>query len=485
MPLQFISIHRLDAVRAAFPFGNTPTGSSSRPRAGESPRLPRPQGLSPRSTGARQLPCPVAREAAAQPAVALERSRLGWTQAGTIADRCIHKALSLLGLRTARDQAADFIRFMADADGQPGTSSLPLGDGWVRNTRRVKDQVATLDLSMDGHGSVIDVRRPPRGSRIPEGQEREAFATVLEEMRNRGKDTLRTVPVHYVNRNTHGYFLPTHGYVVAGDPGKGRKSGAVLYGVGGDPVRGPVLLDRPLLKHLLSSMDKAGPARFPAAVRATIAQLAGQRFASREDFFNGYRSVRGDAVDPAAIRKEVASIYRLLPMNTMELWPKTTGDYRAPRPPAPERDIRAFESPPQGLARKVYMRRIEGARQTDLQDARRQFLLHRLYQDELMGRDGSGFPPESVQPRADSPRRHRLVENTPRFQRLPPHASGKVGNCNSGAASLLQRAMDNHARSTPGARAGKAAAASVFGLGSGHRIDLWDPLQDARTGDQP
>ncbi len=194
MPLQSISIHRLDAVRAAFPFGNTPTGSSSRPRAGESPRLPRPQGLSPRSTGARQLPCPVAREAAAQPAVALERSRLGWTQAGTIADRCIHKALSLLGLRTARDQAADFIRFMADADGQPGTSSLPLGDGWVRNTRRVKDQVATLDLRMDTNGAIIDVRRPEQPSRIAEGQERETFAMVLEEMRSRGRTCCAPCP---------------------------------------------------------------------------------------------------------------------------------------------------------------------------------------------------------------------------------------------------------------------------------------------------
>ncbi|MBF9264548.1 type III effector [Paracidovorax cattleyae] len=425
----------------------------------------------------------MAREAALQPEVARERSRRGWTQAETTADRCLHKALSLLGLRTTRDRAADFIRFMADADGQPGASTLPLGDGWVRNTRRVKDQVATMDLRMDERGAVINVRRPPRASRIPEGREREAFAAVLEEMRNRGKDTLRPVPVHYLNRNTDGYFLPTHGYVVAGDPGKGRKSGAVLYGVGGDSVRGPVLLDRPLLKHLLSGMGKAGAARFPEAVRATVAQLAGRRFASREEFFNGYRSARGDALDPAAVRREVASICRLLPMDTMELWPKTTSDHRAPRPSAPEKDIRAFEHPPEGFARKVYMRRIEGVHHTDLQDARRQFLLHRLYQDEWMGRDGSGFPPESMQPRADSPQRHRLAEATPRFQRLPPHASGKVGNCNSGAASLLQRAMDNHSRSTPGARAGKAAAASIFGLGSGHRIDLWDPLKDARTED--
>lgn len=483
MPLQSISIHRLDAARTAFPTGGMPTGSSSRPRAEESPTLTHPQGLPPRNAGARQLSRPVAREAAAKPEVAFERSRLGWSQAGTIADRCIHKALSLLGVRTARDQAADFIRFMADAASQPGASTLLLGDGWVRNTRRVKGKVATLDLRMDTNGAIIDVRRPEQPSRIAEGQERETFAMVLEEMRNRGKDTLRTVPVHYVNRNTHGYFLPTHGYVVAGDPGKGRKSGAVLYGVGGDPVRGPVLLDRPLLKHLLSGMDKAGPARFPEAVRATIARLAGQRFASREDFFKGYRSARGDAVDPAAVREEVASIYRLLPMDTMELWPKTTHDYRAPRPPAPERDIRAFEHPPEGFARKVYMRRIEGVHHTDLQDARRQLLLHRLYQDEWMGRDGSGFPPESVQPRADSPQRHRLAEATPRFQRLPPHASGKVGNCNSGAASLLQRAMDNHSRSMPGARSGKAVAASIFGLGSGHRIDLWDPLKNARTED--
>lgn len=374
---------------------------------------------------------------------------------------------------------------MAGASGGPKPSQLDLGDGWTRCTQRVAGKSAVMELRRDHDGTIVDVRLPPKFPGLPPGKEREAFSAVLEEMQSHGIESLRKVPVHYVNRNTRGYAIPTHGYVVAGDPGKGRKSGAVLYGVGGDPLRGPVVLDESAMKRLLSKMGQAGDQRYPEHVRQVLAQLAGERFASREDFYTAYRLARGETVDPADIHKEVTSIYRLLPMHTMELWPKKSGDFRVEKPPAPERDLRAFENPPKAFGRKAYFKEITGAGSLDLMHARQQFLLHQLYQDELMGRDGSGVPSGEQPPIADTDRRHALSASTPRFQRLPPHASDKVGNCNTGAASLLQRAMDSHndaaGRSTPS----QASAASIFGLGSAHRISLWDPLNTPRNDQTP
>ncbi|SFD98754.1 hypothetical protein SAMN04489710_11116 [Paracidovorax konjaci] len=369
---------------------------------------------------------------------------------------------------------------MARTSGGPDSSQLDLGDGWTRCTQRVAGKTAVMELRRDHDGTIVDVRLPPKFPGLPSGKEHEAFSAVLEEMRSRGAESLRKIPVYYVNRNTRGYAVPTHGYVVAGDPGKGRKSGAVLYGVGGDPLRGPVALDETSMKRLLSKMRQAGDQRYPEHVRQVVAQLARERFASREDFYTAYRLARGETVDPADIHKEVMSIYRLLPMHTMELWPKKSGDFRVEKPPAPERDLRAFESPPKELGRKAYFKEITGAGSLDLMHARQQFLLHQLYQDELMGRDGSGVPSEERPPIADTEQRHALSASTPRFQRLPPHASDMVGNCNTGAASLLQRAMDSQNDTADRTKPAQASAASIFGLGSSHRISLWDPLTARR-----
>lgn len=314
----------------------------------------------------------------------------------------------------------------------------------------------------------------PRAAALPPGTERAAYSAVLDELQSAELPALRQVPVHYVNWNNMGYALPTHGYVVVGDPGKGRRSGAVLYGVGGDSKRGPVSLDGHLLRRLDAGCTRVD--KLPEPVRAAVARLSGESFASREDFYSAYRRVRGDACDPATVHEEMSSIYRLLPMSTMELWPKRTGDYRVARPSASERDIRTFETLPKGIRHKTVLKKISGVNSIDLLEARQQFTLHQLYQDELLGRNGTGVPSEFFPPIADAGRRSALAASTPRFQWLPPYASGKVGNCNSGATSLLQRAMDKFdAPNVPGPR--KATAASLFGVGSGHRIALWDPLK--------
>lgn len=300
---------------------------------------------------------------------------------------------------------------------------------------------------------------------------------MLDELQSTGRAALRKIPVYYVNRNTRGYVLPTHGYVVAGDPGKGRKSGAVLYGVGGDPKRGPVTLDDRLMKRLNAKTGRTGAYKLPEHVRAAIADLSGKSFASREDFYSAYSHARGEGVDPSTVHEEMASVYRLLPIWTMELWPKRTDDYRVAKPAAPERDIRAFEHLPKDIGHKVVLKKVSGVESIDLLEAKRQFTLHQLYQDERLGRNGTGIPSEEhFPPTIDAESRRSLAASTPRFQRLPPHSTDKVGNCNTGAASLLQRAMDQH--DAPGAkRPRRATAASVFGLGSGHRIAIWDPLK--------
>ncbi|HET9644469.1 MAG TPA: hypothetical protein VFP68_14220 [Burkholderiaceae bacterium] len=169
----------------------------------------------------------------------------------------------------------------------------------------------------------------------------------------------------------------------------------------------------------------------------------------------------------------MSSIYRLLPMSTMELWPKRTDDYRVARPSASERDIRAFENLPKDIRYKVTFKKISEVNSTDLLEAKQKFILHQLYQDELLGRNGTGVPSELFPPVADVDRQSAVAASTPKFQRLPPFASDRVGNCNTGAASLLQRAMDKYEAS----RRRRATSASVFGLGSGHRIALWDPLK--------
>lgn len=405
--------------------------------------------------------------------VLAEIDRVGWTEATGVADRVTHRMQSLVGLRTSKDRGQAFVAFMAEGSGRLGAPMLDLGDSWTRTMRRVENKTASLDFRTDENGVITDARHPGRFPVMPPGAERAVYSNVLDELQSTGNSALRKVPVYYVNWNNKGYVLPTHGYVVAGDPDKGRRSGAVLYGVGGDPKRGPVLLDEHTLKRLNAKVRGTREYKLPEHVRTAVNSLSGESFASREDFCSAYSYARGEAGDPATIHEEMSSIYRLLSMSTMELWPKRTDDYRAARPASSERDIRAFENPPKDFRYQMTLKKISGVNSIDLLEAKQQFNLHQLYQDELLGRIGTGVPSELFPPVADAGRRSSLAAATPRFQRLPPHASDKVGNCNTGAASLLQRAMDKYGAPN----APRATSASVFGLGSGHRIAIWDPLK--------
>ncbi|WP_242786533.1 hypothetical protein [Xanthomonas translucens] len=116
----------------------------------------------------------------------------------------------------------------------------------------------------------------------------------------------------------------------------------------------------------------------------------------------------------------------------------------------------------------------------DLLEAKQQFTLHQLYQDEILGRNGTGVPSSDFKPEGDFRRREHFLVSTPRFQRLPPHATDMVGNCNTGASSLLQQAVDKYTKKN-NLPSKKVTAASVFGVGSNHRLAIWNPLSDSSS----
>ncbi|HET9641999.1 MAG TPA: hypothetical protein VFP68_01235 [Burkholderiaceae bacterium] len=211
---------------------------------------------------------------------------------------------SLAGLRTSKDKVQAFVEFMTDGGGRQGATSLDLGDGWTRTMRRVGSKTALLDFRTDERGVIVDARYPGRFPSLPAGTERAAYSAVLDELQSTQPSELRKVPVYYVNWNNTGYALPTHGYVVAGDPDKGRRSGAVLYGVGGDPKRGSVNLDDHTLKRLNAKAGLTGKYKLAEHVRAAVANLSGESFASREAFYNAYSLARGETGDPATIQEE-------------------------------------------------------------------------------------------------------------------------------------------------------------------------------------
>ncbi|MDR9834071.1 type III effector [Herbaspirillum huttiense] len=403
-----------------------------------------------------------------------EKRRVHWHSAGTLSNKIEHKAQSLIGMRTAVEKAKDFVKFMTEF---PCTMT-DLGDGWIRASRMAKGKNASIDFRKNSDGEIVQVRRSPIRSGLPIGKEREAYSKVLEELQIVGRSGLRDIPIYYANRNTRGYGLPTHGYVLVGTPNRGRHGGAVLYGVGGDPKRGQVNLDAKLLKNLTARSGFLREYKLSEVVRSTLLSLAGRAYMSREDFYRAYAEARGESIDSETIYQEVRSIFYLLPKTSMELWTKQTGDYRTPNPAAPERDIRAFERLPRDLGRRVVLKKISGVKSINLQEARRQFLLHRLYQDEQFGRNGTGVPDDRIVPQSDLNHLNSMAANTPKFQRLPPFLSDKVGNCNAGAATLLQSAIDRDHSAAQTYKRVRPGAASWFGIGANHRIALWDPLKN-------
>jgi hypothetical protein len=291
---------------------------------------------------------------------------------------------------------------------------------------------------------------------------------------------LRPVPVFFVNRATGTLPIRSHGYVMAGDPGRGRNSGAVFYGVGGDPKRGGVDVDKSFQKKVESrSWFKH---KFSSDIRSTVSGMRGASYSTKEEFHEAYRDARGTrgAASSSQIDKEVSRLHRLVPKDKMEMWPKPPNGPRDAHPNTAEADVRAFENfrPTRGFNR-VALQPVPNVRSIDLLEQRQQFSLQQRYLDEQHGRVGDGLPHAELRPpqqrEGQRLRSANLAASTPTFQRLPPLRSATVANCNAGAASLLQSAMDRFPNVE---ERGRVQNASIFGLGYGHRMRMWDPVRN-------
>lgn len=326
------------------------------------------------------------------------------------------------------------------------------------------------------------------------------FDAMLNQVRNFDRGNLKEVPVYYVNRSTDVLPIRSHGYVMVGNPGKGRKSGAVFYGVGGDPKRGGVDIDPSFVKKVNARHGLMRTHAFSDDVRSTIHELRGKQYSTKEEFHEDYSKLRSSkGGQPEQINKEIKRLHTLVSKEKMEMWPKQPNGWQDPHPNTAEEDIRTFEnyhrSNPLTGQRKFFghklgwknisLKKVENVRSIDLLEARQQFLLQQRYLDEMHGRIGTGVPEPGIVPLANEQERRRLSRATPTFQRLPPHRSDTVANCNAGAASLLQQAMNNHpnAQRLPQEEIPRPQNANFAGLGVDHRMRIWNPLSispDAR-----
>jgi len=314
---------------------------------------------------------------------------------------------------------------------------------------------------------------------------------LLNDIRHSSPAQLRPVPVYFVNRSTGGLGIRSHGYVMAGDPGRGRNSGAVFYGVGGDPKRGGVDIDKDFVSEVKAKKFFSFKHKFSSDIRSTVKGMRGQTFPTKEEFHEAYRdarTARNPSVSSKQVDKEVSELHKLAPKTKMEMWPKQPNGYQSDRPNTAEEDVRAFEAPRRFLSpSNVSLRRINNVRSIDLLEARQQFLLQQRYLDERHGRVGDGIPHSELRPSNPISRSEQrkqsihLAASTPTFQRVPPLRSDTVANCNAGAATLLQSALDRFPNVQ---QRGQAQNANIFGLGYQHRMRLWDPTRNPQPQQQ-
>lgn len=332
-------------------------------------------------------------------------------------------------------------------------------------------------------GSLKNELLARAGEESPVQQRKTLHNAVLGELKRVGRSQLKSVPVYYVNANNQNTVIPSHGYAVVGHLGKGRHSGAVLYSAGGDTYRGPVVLSQEVLNRIdqKSGLMGMGKHVFSLEVRNIVRDLAGEFFASREAFYQAYQRER-TGVPADVVAAEVKKIYRVLPANTMELWPRQVNGYFNSRPNAAERDLRIFERSSFDLLQPKLTKRLKNVRAIDLLEVNREFLLHRLFVDEKLGRIGTGIPSECYLQKGSHEHCKALIRLVSKYQRLPTFnktrhflafQSPLVGNCNTGAASLLQKAQERNPNLSESSKVGSV---SCVGIGSSHRMYLWSPI---------
>lgn len=312
---------------------------------------------------------------------------------------------------------------------------------------------------------------------------------------------LKKVPVYFANKAVGGHYatlalgaigIRVHGYVIAGQPGKDRKSGAILYKVGEDPKRGRVDINSRFIRKARRS---SGENKFNENVLSALNELRGTSYSSREEFHRAYREVRiKQESDIQKIDEEFKKLRVLSPKSKMEMWLKQANGYKSDKPNKSEQDIRAFENyNPKDKIQILSLRPVPNVRSIDLLEVKREFLLQRLYIDDRHGRRGTGMQPDILEydsddnsthpanlpiPRASAEERQRLASSTPIYKLVYPFPDETFSNCNSGNASLLQRAMDRYPNEQ---ERGRPKKANFAGLGVGHRMKMWEPLPSSKN----
>lgn len=330
---------------------------------------------------------------------------------------------------------------------------------------------------------------------------RERLKSVHDEILGFDHGSLKKIPVYYANLATRGHYVSLalggmgirqHGYVMAGQPGKGRKSGAILYKAVGDPKRAGVDVNFQLIRKvwLSSWFNKSNK-----HVLSALHELRGKSYSSMEEFHRAYREVRTkQESDIRKIDKEFKKLSVLTPSSKMEMWPKPATGYKSETPNNSEKDIRAFEKyNPKKKIQLLALKPVPNVRSIDLLEVNREFLLQRLYIDDRHGRRGTGMqhdvpeydsddnsthPANVTIPQASAEERQRLASSMPTFKMVYPFRDETFANCNAAAASLLQRAMDRYPNEQ---ERGRPKKANFAGLGVGHRMKMWEPLPSSKN----
>lgn len=310
---------------------------------------------------------------------------------------------------------------------------------------------------------------------------------------------LRKTPVYFANVEkipiVGNFTSRSHGFAIIGDPGKGARSGAVYYGVSGDGKRGGVDVDAAFVR----GSNKGFAQKCGGQAQAVVERLLGQAYPSREAFGRAYVDARKDAdpnVGRETLLRELKELSFLVPKEKWELWPLEPNGRSERKPNLQERDVRTFEQigKNEGLSaeeirgalelatasggaahfNKISLRPMLDADAVSLIEAKRQQVLARLYVDQTHGRDGSGFPPDKLEKEpAKASDQQSVAARVPTYQRFPPFESDLVGNCNTGAATLLSQSGASNA-------SGPRPASNVA-FGYGHRSRAWRPVKDEGT----
>ncbi|EHO9952202.1 T3SS effector EspW [Escherichia coli] len=307
--------------------------------------------------------------------------------------------------------------------------------------------------------------------------------------------SLKSVPVWLATAKTplallNGKHTRSHSFIIAGTPGMGGRSGAQYYAINSDDKRSRIDIDSLFLKKLNNARNQN---KFSIDVKETVIKLQGQKFTCIEDFHKKYSEIRlktNSNIQQKQITDEVKSLTYLIPSEKKEMWIYKNNGKDNAKPNLGKRDVRMFEniSPDDTdkitgrkfseLGEYLYsgnviklsqlsIRYLPNINSISLIETKQSLLLHRLYSDEVLQRNGTLIPtPLHEEKSIPAANIKTMLNNIPTYKMLPPFTETQ-GNCSSGAATFLRKS---------GAEEKDILACSPRNYGLHHNIKTWDPL---------